>query len=225
MGIKSGHIAAALIAVTVGTFAGAARADDASDVVAKTTATSAGIKSVQLSMNMTIDGGGPQKIPMSMVMTMVLPDRVKMQMNGMMSMATYSVGDGFYYINAGGMWQKVAFDKAQMAAAAAQMKTASAPPPGQIKLLPDRMEDGASVGVYSVTTTVPAMPGVPSPAAGKPTTLTCSYDKQTFLVKKCGNENYVMTFSHYNDPANVVELPPEAKNATMVTMPVPAAKP
>lgn len=37
--------------------------------------------------------------------------------------------------------------------------------------------------------------------------LTCTYDKTTFRIGQCSNSGLVMSFSRYDDPGNVVDIP------------------
>jgi hypothetical protein len=73
--------------------------------------------------------------------------------------------------------------------------------------LPDRDEDGSTVGAFSWSP-----PSMPFGAMHQ--TMVCSYDKMTFLLKKCTNETgdrrfrSVTKYSGWNDPANVVVVPP-----------------
>jgi hypothetical protein len=71
--------------------------------------------------------------------------------------------------------------------------------------LPNRDEDGLTVGAFSWSP-----PSMPVGAM----TMVCSYDKTTFLLKKCttvsGDRRMrsVTTYQRWNDPANVVLVPP-----------------
>ena len=73
--------------------------------------------------------------------------------------------------------------------------------------LPDREEDGLTVGAFSWSPP-------PMPVEAMNETMTCSYDKATFLPRKCTTvtgdrrARSVTTFSRWNDPANVVAVPP-----------------
>jgi hypothetical protein len=158
-------------------------------------------------------------------MTMVLPNQFKMETaTGPTNVSTYSVGDGFTYMHMSPTsWLKMATPAAQVAAMTAQMTAMAKSNPSTVRVLPDRVEDGVTVGVYQSTGQIPATPMM-AQSAPKETTVTCSYDKQTYLTKKCSDSagQYLLTFSHYNDPANVIVLPPEAKSATLLNMQMPA---
>jgi len=209
MGITFGRLFACLVFAAACTFGGAARADEATDFIAKMTAAMAGIKSMQVSI-----GGSRAQAGFSIVMTIVTPDRVKEAMTmGPLNVDVYSPGDGFYYVHIGTTWQKAAFEKSQIASITAQATAISAG--RELKLLPDRTEDGVVVGVYQSVVHAPAMFGAPAHVS----TSICSYDKLTYLMKKCDDGTFATTYSHYDDPANVIELPPEAKDAALITLP------
>jgi hypothetical protein len=86
----------------------------------------------------------------------------------------------------------------------------------KIRLLPDRVENGMTVGVYE--TTPPAPPGMP--AGITVPTMTCTYDKTTHLPRTCTIVSMTQTFEGWNDPANVVEVP-----VVPGASPAPAASP
>jgi hypothetical protein len=56
-------------------------------------------------------------------------------------------------------------------------------------------------------------------ALGTPVTLTCAYDKQSFRLARCVNDEVTRTYGNYDDPHNVVEAP-----ADFVEAPVEAPK-
>lgn len=85
-----------------------------------------------------------------------------------------------------------------------------------IRLLPDRVENGTTFGVYE--TTPPAPPGVPAGTTIPP--MTCTYDKTTHLPRACTIMSMTQTFEGWNDPANVVEVP-----VVPGASPAPAASP
>jgi hypothetical protein len=80
----------------------------------------------------------------------------------------------------------------------------------RIHVLPDRVENGTTVGVYEVTP--PAPPN--APAGYVPTALSCTYDKTTYLPRTCTYQNLTQTFEGFNDPANVVDVPVVAPTAS-----------
>ncbi len=75
--------------------------------------------------------------------------------------------------------------------------------PTKFHILPDRVENGTTVGVYELTPALP--PGAPASTPMPP--LTCTYDKTTYLPRACTFQTMTQTFEGWNDPANVVEVP------------------
>jgi hypothetical protein len=76
------------------------------------------------------------------------------------------------------------------------------------QLLPDRIIDGKTWGRFAAL----------SPGPQKEQLLTCSFDKTTYRINDCtDNEGLSLTVSRYDDPTNVVTVPAN------VTTPAPAA--
>ncbi len=72
-------------------------------------------------------------------------------------------------------------------------------PTGSVKvgaLRADVTIDGVTYGAFE--TTVPL---------GAAITLTCAYDKRSFRLERCANDDVTRTYGSYDDPKNVVELP------------------
>jgi len=84
--------------------------------------------------------------------------------------------------------------------------------PAKFHMLPDRVENGTTVGVYEIP---PPMPPGAAPSTTA-TPITCTYDKTTYLPRSCTLQTMTQTFEGWNDPANVVEVP-------VVASPAPAA--
>jgi hypothetical protein len=61
---------------------------------------------------------------------------------------------------------------------------------------PDVTIDGVSYGAFE--TTLPL---------GSVMTLTCAYDKHSFRLARCSNDDVTQTYAGYDDPKNVVEAP------------------
>jgi hypothetical protein len=117
------------------------------------------------------------------------------------SMINESVGaDGRMYtrIN-GGDWHVVDLPPSNGMTEAALQSTADA---SRIRILPDRVENGTTVGVYEVT---PAVAGAASASAKQP--MSCTYDKATYLPRTCTVQTVTQTFEGWNDAANVVDVP------------------
>ncbi|GEM_PF-1081774 len=94
----------------------------------------------------------------------------------------------------------------------AALKAAS--DPTKLHLLPDRVENGTTVGAYDVV--MPLPPGAPAGMVLPP--LSCTYDKTTYLPRTCTFQTMTQTFEGWNDPANVVDAP-------VIASPAPAASP
>ena len=86
--------------------------------------------------------------------------------------------------------------------------------PANIRILPDRVENGTTVGVYEMTPSLP--PGAPASMATTP--MTCTYDKTTYLPRTCTFQTMTQTFEGWNDPANTIDVP-------VVASPAPASSP
>jgi hypothetical protein len=65
------------------------------------------------------------------------------------------------------------------------------------RVLPDKTVGGKTWGQFATTSAGPQ----------KDQRLVCSYDKKTYRVSDCSNEGLTLTFSRYDDPANVVNVP------------------
>jgi hypothetical protein len=65
------------------------------------------------------------------------------------------------------------------------------------EVLPDKMAGGVAYGQFATTSAGPQ----------KDQRLICSYDKKTYRLTECSNEGLMLTFSRYDDPANVVVIP------------------
>jgi hypothetical protein len=86
--------------------------------------------------------------------------------------------------------------------------------PARFRSLPDRAENGTTVGAYEMIPALP--PGLPASTQLPP--VTCTYDKTTYLPRTCTVQTMTQTFEGWNDPANVVDVP-------VIASPVPAASP
>lgn len=65
------------------------------------------------------------------------------------------------------------------------------------QVLPDKIAAGKTWGQFTTTSAGPQ----------KDQHLTCSYDKKTYRINDCSEEGLTVTFSRYDDPANVVTIP------------------
>jgi hypothetical protein len=75
------------------------------------------------------------------------------------------------------------------------------------QVLPDRTASGRTWGQFTTTSAGPQ----------KDQHLTCTYDKKTYRINDCSNEGLTLTFSRYDDPANIVTIP------TNLATPIPGA--
>jgi len=76
---------------------------------------------------------------------------------------------------------------------------------GRVKvgaLQADVTADGITYGAFE--TTIPL---------GSVVTVTCTYDKKSFRLARCVNDEVTQTYNHYDDPNNVVEMPKNAVEA------------
>jgi hypothetical protein len=202
----------------------AARADDSS-VQGRLKAASAAVHSVVIQMEMDTSALGPAASAtaprrINMLVTVASPGRAKAVVAiGPIHVETYQV-DGILYLHMqpGDSWRKMSYDPAN-------------PPPQlldlmrmakneQFTLLPDREDDGVTVGVVQIAMQLPAPAGMAS--VGPPATLTCSYDKTTYHLNSCANAAMSITFTKYDDPSNTVELPPGAASAVLIVTKTPA---
>jgi hypothetical protein len=210
MGINSGRTVLAFMFIGgAALMCGPVRADDASDLAAKRAAASATIRSSQVTIT-----GRSNLQAMTGVTTMASLDRFEQVTTiGDRTISSYGI-DGFLYVHDPAQpatpWIKFSYDKTQFETFAKQIFTSR-----QLKPLPDAVEDGVTVGMFEVTATF-----APGMGTGRTETVTCSYDKQTYLNKRCASATLVRTYSHYNDPSLVVELPPEAKDAVLQPAPL-----
>ena len=183
-----------------------ARADDPRALTTKLVAAAAGVNSFVVQMKVTGATG------VSGSLTFVRPMRIKSEFTGdATSVETYFV-DGTVYTHLPGGWQKTKIDGAH--APPQSVNIAEGLTAATVTVLPDRTEDGASVGLIEVETSVAPAGGLTAQAAGS--RMVCSYDKTSYLLRVCTNGIMTMTYTKYNDPTNVVELPPEARSARTV---------
>lgn len=91
-----------------------------------------------------------------------------------------------------------------------------------VKLLPDRLEAGVAVGSFLF----PSTPTPPGPFLAS--SIRCTYDKTTFLLKACSMTMpdmgmlLVLTYTKWNDPANVVTIPHDLPSTPPGPPPTPA---
>jgi hypothetical protein len=193
-----------------------ARADQASD--AADNVKTAMSKATSFEMDMS----GANGIQSSTVV--VLPHRVHMTMQ-VMGNVFESFGDGAtsYTRFNSGPWKAVTVSADQVHAAIAPITQSVS----NKTMLPDRVIDGVTYGVYAYDTSPTDIGYFKTPAMST----SCAYDKATFLPKQCTakipqmTEPLVITFSKWNDPSNVVDLPKDLPPAPPPSSPAPSSAP
>ncbi len=198
-----------------------ARADDAAALAALFSAAADQVTSfvVEMRVNGTTGVGGST--------TFVRPMRMKSEFAvGEIVVQTFLV-DGVLYVHspvAG--WQKAPLDGTRLA----QQSPNVADKLKQAKITPlsDRVENGITVGVVRMELPIPMLgsglpgakaPGTVAPNADPAGQLLCTYDKATYRMRECSSAALTLTYTRYNDPANAVVLPPEAKAAAPMVLP------
>jgi hypothetical protein len=73
----------------------------------------------------------------------------------------------------------------------------------RIRALADRSEDGLTLGVFAIT----LAPPVGAAPQAMQETMTCTYDKTTFLPRTCANGYISEAFVGWNDAANAIVIP------------------
>jgi hypothetical protein len=179
-----------------------ARADDAATVQALMRAASEKVHSVRMQIS--------SPIGMTGISTVVRePLRMHMEMaTGPIKIEMYAA-DGYFYQRIGDtQWQKRAMP--DIASTVGIDFTRLMANSTQFTLGPDVTENGTTYGTLNTVIKTDAIAGAPLPPA---LTLNCSYDKKTYLTHTCTNALITETFVGYDDPANVVTLPPDLANA------------
>jgi hypothetical protein len=187
----------------VAAWAAPARADDVATICRKLGTAAAGVTSfvVQLA------AAGTRGI--SGTLTFVRPMKVKSDLGvGGLSIESYLI-DGIEYVHGADGWQKMSMNAAQSPQQSANI--AEGLKPSNVTLLPDREQDGMDVGAFAVDTPLPE--GADAASAPASQHVECTYDKSTYRLSACSSSGMTMTYTRYNDPANTVVLPPEARSA------------
>lgn len=185
-----------------------ARADDATAVRDRVVTALKGVQSYQMAI------AGPAG--MAGTTTFVKPMRSHTLMTvGPMTMESIFVDRTIYMRMNGGAWQTRTVPDAQQAQLKTQIEGMAAD--AVVTPLPDRNENGTTVGAYQYTMPLPLPTSETSVKPGPPSTLICTYDKTTNLPRTCSMTmpqtamTMTMTYSHWNDPANAVDVPADAK--------------
>jgi hypothetical protein len=144
---------------------------------------------------------GPTGSGLAGVMTIEVPTkRLRLVMSGGTTVSESISADGNTYtrIN-GGPWtvHAIAADETSDPGIVQSMLDAT-----RVHPLPDRTDDGRVVGVYEITL-------APAVGAGQTSasTMTCTYDKATYLPRTCANGFVSDAFTNWNDSANAIVVP------------------
>jgi hypothetical protein len=192
---------AAIAAALVFAPARPAMSDDLAGIQSAMKTAAAAIHSFRMDVSVTAMG-----MNMSTEMTIVRePMRMHVLTKGPFLMEMF-VLDGFLYMHIGtGAWTKQQLPAASTSLDMMHALTSST----HTTVGPDVTEDGVTYGSLDVQADAGAVPGMPTPAM----TLSCRYDKQTYLMHDCKTDLFTENFTGYNDPTNVVVLPVDAAGA------------
>lgn len=193
--MRTGLVPLALVGLLAAASA-PARADDAADLRAKVAGAMQAAKSFVVT---TTAATG-----FNVTMTFAAPDRFHSTLvyNGA-GRDVVLVGPIAYVSADGGQSYRKTDAPPEVVAAQAQLRDVPVE-----RVLADKAIGSKTWGRFTTTSAGPQ----------KDQHLTCTYDKKTFRIHVCVNENLVLTFSRYDDPANVVTVP------TNVATPSPAAQ-
>ncbi len=213
---RSAAVAAALLLATSGRLSAA---DDPAAIQAKMKAAQGAVHSFRMQIS------GPGMTGVATIFNS--PKRMHMQMaSGPLTIEMY-VSDGYAYQNIG----KSGWKKQQLPAGSALVDIQRAFDGSTVfAVAPDVTDGGVTYGAISMQLSAVSVPGAPSTP---PLTITCSYDKQSYLMHACTSPYATETFSGYDDPANAVSIPPELATAVdagpvippAASSPAPAASP
>lgn len=144
---------------------------------------------------------GPTGSGLAGVMTIDVPTkRLRLVMSGGPTVSESISSDGNVYTRVnGGPWSvhAIAADETSDPGIVQSMLDAT-----RVRSLPDRTEDGRVLGVYEITL-APAIGAAPTSVS----TMTCTYDKGTYLPRTCANGYVSDAFTNWNDPANAIVVP------------------
>ena len=197
--IKSLKVAAFVASVAVIALPAGAWAQSAADIRSSMQTAVAGVKSFRMQVSSPFGGSSDATIvrtPLRMHMTASA---------AAMTFDTYYSDSVVYGRMGTGAWKK---HHVPMSASPDMLKTVMNG--GQLTPIADVVEAGTAYGAFKVqvdTSAIPNMPRIP------PVTMTCTYDKKSFLIHDCKNRFITIALNGYNDPANVVTLPADLAGA------------
>ena len=128
----------------------------------------------------------------SVTMTFVAPDRYHSSVAYNGAIRDVVLVGPVGYVSAGGGRYRKTDAPPEVIAAQAHFRDVAVD-----QVLPDKTAGGKTWGQFSTT----------SAGLQKEQRLTCTYDKKTYRINDCSNEGLTLTFSRYDDPANVVTIP------------------
>jgi len=178
----------ALVAVLSACAAVPALADDKSDLQAKV---SAALKHAKSFTATTLLVG----LGVSTTTMYVAPDRTKTSVALAGSTRDIVTVGGTAYVSVNGApYEKRTLSPAQAATLTAVTDVSVS------AIVPDVSAGGTTYGAFETV----------AGAAPTAVTLTCTYDKKTYLLVKCSSDSLVQMFGNYDDPKNVIDVPKEA---------------
>ncbi len=154
----------------------------------------------------------------STTIVFVKPDRAHLEMSfGPLKTETVVIGSTGYVRMNDGPWLVSTMQNQENFA---KQYLASFQNQTTFTFLPDRQEGGITYGTLSTTigasTLLPPSGAMAENTASTPITMQCTYEKATYLMHVCTMQQpgsqipITITYSAWNDPQNVVTVPPDA---------------
>jgi hypothetical protein len=198
-----------IVVLAVCLFGSVATADDATSLMSNIEAAQSAVNSYKVD----VTGPGDRTGSTVSVRGVGIEFRTK---SGSFDAVSYLVGTTVYQRFNGGAWTKFIIDP-EAAAAFAKSITRHR----STELLPDRIEDGVTVGAIKVdmTVTIPSSYPDSSPPTTRSSLSVCTYDKVTLLFRVCKTDTTTRQYSRYDDPSLTIEVPAEAKAAPAIDLP------
>ena len=136
----------------------------------------------------------------SVTTTFVAPDRYRSALSYSGAMRDIVlIGDTAYVSDDGGRTYRKTPAPPEILAAQAQLHDVPVD-----RVLPDKLIGGKVWGRFTTVASGPQ----------KDQYLICAYDKRTYRIHDCSNGGMTLTFSRYDDPANVVTVPPNVAGSS-----------
>jgi hypothetical protein len=189
----------ATVTVVAALCGGLARADDGTALRASVLGALAGTTSFQ------VDISNPQGITGNAIVLTQL-GRTKVQGSaGPHTLVLYAADGEVYQQIDGAPWQRRKLPGGSALLIAPLTAAATFRPEPDV-----HDPSGMTAGAFQAVTSLP-IPGV---GTIPNVTLECTYDKATMLPRTCSSQYATLAFHNYNDPKNVVDVPPAALSAT-----------